>query len=74
MNTVSRIMAGAFAATAAIATAAVAGGNYEAGPTVGDNAPVAGLLLLVAIGAVLLLNGNKPAPPTEDTTETPPEE
>lgn len=66
MKTVSRIISGAFAATAALASAAVAGSNYESGPTVGDNAAVAGLVLLLAIGAVLLLKKDGVVPPVDD--------
>lgn len=47
--------------------AAMAGSNYEAGPTVSDNGVIAGVILLALIGVALLANGGiKPPPADED--------
>ena len=69
MKAVTISLAGFVAATAALASAAVAGSNYEAGPTVGDNGVVAGLALLVAIGVVLMLKKDSAPPPADDDSD-----
>jgi hypothetical protein len=65
MNTFSRIMGGTAAFSAAFGSVALAGSNYEAGPTVADNGASAGLILLLAVGAILVLKSINNPPPSE---------
>jgi hypothetical protein len=62
MNKVMRIMATVFAFTSAWVTTALAGGSYGSEPTVADSGADVGVLLIVAVAALLVIRSlNKPA-------------
>jgi hypothetical protein len=64
MNKLARIMAGGLAATGAFAQMALAGGiGYAPAPTFEDSGSDAGLVLVVAIAAFLVIKSiSNPAP------------
>jgi hypothetical protein len=70
MNTVVRIMAGSVATVVGFAQTALAGNSYEAGPTVADNGSDAGVFLLLAIGALIVIKSVASPKPSQDA-ETP---
>jgi hypothetical protein len=74
MNKVSRILASGFACCAAFAQAAMAGGMaYTPDPVIEDGGSDAGLFLLLAVGALLLIravNNPQPAKPADDASDT----
>ncbi len=70
MNTVVRIMAGSFATVVGFAHTALAGNAYEAAPTVADNGSEAGVFLLLAIGALIVIKSVATPKPSQDA-ETP---
>ncbi len=78
MKQIARIIGGSFAGGAAFAQAAFSGsasGDYSSGVTMEDGGSDAGLVLLFAVGALLVIRAlatPKPAEPAEtpsDTTE-----
>lgn len=74
MNKVSRILASGFVCCAAFAQAAMAGsaGGYAPDPVIEDGGSDAGLFLLLAVGALLLIravNNPQPAKPADDASD-----
>ncbi len=68
-------MASSFACCAAFAQAALAGnaGGYTPDPVIEDGGSDAGLFLLLAVGALLLIravNNPQPARPADDASDT----
>jgi hypothetical protein len=71
MNTVVRIMAGSVATVVGFAQTAISG-NYSTTPVVEDSGSDAGVFLLLAVGALIVIGGlAKPKPPAEPSVDAP---
>jgi hypothetical protein len=73
MNSVLRIMTSGFASSVAFAHAALAGNAYTPDPVIEDNGSDAGLILLLAVGALLVIRAvaaPKPAEGAADAADT----
>ncbi|NJS37982.1 MAG: hypothetical protein HC783_02160 [Rhodobacteraceae bacterium] len=70
MKTLVRIATGSFASVVGFGQVVLAGNAYEAGPTVADNNSDAGVFLLLAIGALIVIKSVASPKATQDA-ETP---
>lgn len=71
MNAVARIMATSFALSAAFANAVMAGVAYGSTPVVEDNGSDAGVFLLLAVGALIVIRSLANPKPSEVAEEAP---
>lgn len=72
MNKVTQVIVSGLAACVAFAQAAVAGDGYSSSVTVEDNGAEAGVLLLLAVGALIVIGSiAKPKPPAEPSVDAP---
>lgn len=75
MNRINRIVASSVACCAAFAQAVFAGNAYTPDPVIEDSGSDAGILLLIAVGALILIRAAaNPAPPPQTEVPTDPAE
>jgi hypothetical protein len=72
MTRLFRIVASTVTGYIAFAQAALAGNSYSVDPVVEDSGSDAGLILLVAVGALLVINALAPkTPPADSAVDAP---